>query len=245
MSFTGRIGLLAPSSNTTVETEFFRVLPDGVTLHTARLPITTVTPESIGKMADSLDVESKMLASADVDVIILGATAPSFLKGLGYDREVSKRIEEVTGKPATTTSTALLEAFKALGITRIALGSAYSPTVNDICARFIEANGIKVVAKDGLNVIDNLEIGRLDVQSAYDLGVQVDCPEAQAVVLACTNWKSMAIIERLEQAIGKPVLSTTQVSIWGALKKIGYTGSISGYGRLLRTFTRDKDPVAA
>ena len=245
MSFTGRIGLLAPSSNTTVETEFFRVLPDGVTLHTARLPITTVTPESIGKMADSLDVESKMLASADVDVIILGATAPSFLKGLGYDREVSKRIEEVTGKPATTTSTALLEAFKALGITRIALGSAYSPTVNDICARFIEANGIKVVAKDGLNVIDNLEIGRLDVQTAYDLGTQVNCPEAQAVVLACTNWKSMAIIERLEQAIGKPVLSTTQVSIWGALKKIGYTGSIAGYGRLLRTFTSDKDPVTA
>ena len=245
MSFTGRIGLLAPSSNTTVETEFFKVLPDGVTLHTARLPITTVTPESIGKMADSLDVESKMLASADVDVIILGATAPSFLKGLGYDREVSKRIEEVTGKPATTTSTALLEAFKALGITRIALGSAYSPTVNDICAKFIEANGIKVVAKDGLNVIDNLEIGRLDVQTAYDLGMQVNCPEAQAVVLACTNWKSMAIIERLEQAIGKPVLSTTQVSIWGALKKIGYTGSITGYGRLLRTFTSDKDPVAA
>ena len=77
MSFTGRIGLLAPSSNTTVETEFFKVLPEGITLHTARLPITQVTPESIGKMADSLDVEAKMLASADVDVIVLGATAPS------------------------------------------------------------------------------------------------------------------------------------------------------------------------
>lgn len=245
LSFTGRIGLLAPSSNTTVETEFFRVLPEGVTLHTARLPITQVTPESIGKMADSLDVESMLLASADVDVIILGATAPSFLKGLGYDREVSKRITDVTGKPATTTSTALLEAFKTLGISRIALGSAYSPAVNDICAKFLEANGIKVVAKDGLNIIDNLQIGRLDVQTAYDLGKQVDCPEAQAVVLACTNWKSMAIIERLEQDLGKPVLSTTQVSIWGALKKIGYTGSIAGFGKLLRTFAATQDKAAA
>lgn len=235
-TFTGRIGLLAPSSNTTVETEFFRALPDGVTLHTARLPITTVTPESIGKMADSLDVEAQLLATADVDVIILGATAPSFLKGLGYDREVSERITRVTGKPATTTSTALLDAMKMLGVTRIALGSAYSPEVNGICANFLEANGIRVVAKDGLNVIDNLAIGRLDVQTAYDLGKKVDCADAQAVVLACTNWKSMAIIERLEQAIGKPVLSTTQVSIWGALKKIGYTGSIAGYGKLLRSF---------
>jgi maleate cis-trans isomerase len=244
MSFTGRIGLLAPSSNTTVETEFFKALPDGVTLHTARLPIVSVTPESIGKMADSLDVESKLLATADVDVIILGATAPSFLKGLGYDREVSDRITSVTGKPATTTSTALLEAMKMLGITRIALGSAYSPEVNDICAKFIEANGVKVAAKDGLNVIDNLAIGRLDVQTAYDLGKKVDCADAQAVVLACTNWKSMAIIERLEQAIGKPVLSTTQVSIWGALKKIGYTGGIPGYGRLLRSFGAARQKAA-
>ena len=243
-AFTGRIGLLAPSSNTTVETEFFRALPDGVTLHTARLPITTVTPESIGKMADSLDVESALLASADVDVIILGATAPSFLKGLGYDKEVSDRITRVTGKPATTTSTAMLEAFKALGITRIALGSAYSPQVNDMCANFIEANGVKVVAKDGLNVIDNLEIGRLDVQTAFDLGKKVDCPEAQAIVLACTNWKSMAIIEQLEQTLGKPVLSTTQVSIWGALKKIGYGGSIAGFGQLLRSFPAGRKKAA-
>ena len=242
--FTGRIGLLAPSSNTTVEPEVYKALPDGVTLHTARLPITQVTPESIGKMADSLDVESQLLASADVDVIILGATAPSFLKGLGYDREVSERITRVTGKPATTTSTAMLEAFKLLGISRIALGSAYSPTVNDICANFIEANGIKVVAKDGLNVIDNLQIGRLDVQTAYDLGKKIDCPEAQAIVLACTNWKSMAIIDRLEQVIGKPVLSTTQVSIWGALKKIGYSGSIPGFGKLLRSFPAAAKAVA-
>ena len=236
MSFTGRIGLLAPSSNTTVEPEFYRALPEGVTLHTARLPITTVTPESIGRMADSLDEQSKLVATADVDVIILGATAPSFLKGLGYDREVSERITRVTGKPATTTSTALLEAMKLLNISRIALGSAYSPQVNDICASFLEANGVKVVSKDGLNVIDNLQIGRLDVQTAYDLGKKVDHPDAQAVVLACTNWKSMAIVEKLEQAIGKPVLSTTQVSIWGALKKIGFKGSIPGYGRLLRMF---------
>ena len=236
MSFTGRIGLLAPSSNTTVETEFFRALPEGVTLHTARLPITQVTPDSIGKMADSLDVESQLLASADVDVIILGATAPSFLKGLGYDREVSERITRVTGKPATTTSTALLEAMKTLGISRIALGSAYSPQVNDICAAFLQANGYSVVAKDGLNVIDNLQIGRLDVQTAYDLGKKVNTADAEAIVLACTNWKSMAIIERLEQDTGKPVLSTTQVSIWGSLKKIGFKGRIEGYGKLLRMF---------
>ena len=245
MSFTGRIGLLVPSSNTTVETEFHTVLPEGVTLHVARLFIAQVTPESVARMVETLETESKLLASADVDVIVLGATAPSFLKGLGYDREMSKRIEDATGKPATTTSTALLEALKALSISKVALGSAYSPTVNDICANFLEANGYRVVVREGLNVIDNLEIGRLGVETAYELGRKVDRPEAQGIVLACTNWKSMDIIERLEREVRKPVLSTTQVSIWGALKKIGFEGSIAGYGRLLRTFAPEKKEKTA
>jgi maleate cis-trans isomerase len=54
----------------------------------------------------------------------------------------------------------------------------------------------------------------------------------------------MAIIERLEQDLGKPVLSTSQVSIWGALKKIGYAGSIAGYGGLLRSFGVARHKVA-
>jgi maleate cis-trans isomerase len=245
MAFTGRIGLLAPSSNTTVEAEFFRILPAGVTVHTARLPITQVTPNEVGAMVNALEMEAKLLATADVDVIILGATAPSFLKGLGHDLEMIKRIEDATGKPATTTSTALIEAMRALNITRMALGSAFTPAVNTLCANFIEANGIKVVARDGLNLEDNLQIGRLDVQTAYDLGKKIDCPEAQCVALACTNWKSVDIIERLERDIGKPVLSTSQVSIWGALKKIGYTDRIEGYGRLLRTFAGNSEKAAA
>jgi maleate isomerase len=240
---TGRIGLLVPSSNTTVETEFHRVLPEGVTLHVGRLFLTTVTTDSIEKMVESIDYEARLLASADVDVIILGATAPSFLKGLGYDREMSKRIEDASGKPATTTSTALLEALKTLRISRLALGSAYSPTVNGICASFLDANGHKVVAMKGLDVIDNLQIGRLPVQSAYDVGRAVDTPEAEAIVLACTNWKSVDVIERLESELKKPVLSTTQVSVWGALKKIGYSGSIPGYGRLLRSFEAERQPA--
>src|SRR3954466_11575838 len=100
MSPGGRIGLLVPSSNTTVEPEFYRALPREVTLHVARLLLTKVNPESIAAMVEALAGQARLLASADVDVIVLGATAPSFLHGLGYDREMSRRIEDATGKPA-------------------------------------------------------------------------------------------------------------------------------------------------
>jgi maleate isomerase len=229
-----RIGLLVPSSNSTVEVEFYRALPDDVSLHVGRLPITQVNPESIEGMVDPLAAEAKKLASADVDVIVLGAAAPSFLKGMGYDREVSQRIAQATGKPATTASTALLQSLKALGVRRIALGTAYSTKVNAIAIDFLTANGIEVVKTECLGLVDNLEIGRLDVQTAYDLGRRIACPEAQAIAFLCTNWQSMASIDRLEHDTGLPVLSSTQFSVWAALKIIGYAGNVEGYGRLLR-----------
>ncbi len=229
-----RIGLLVPSSNSTVEVEFYRALPQDVSLHVGRLPITQVDPQSIAGMVDPLDAEARKLASADVDVIVLGAAAPSFLKGMGYDREMSKRIAQASGKPATTASTALLQALKAFGARRIALGTAYSAKVNGIAIDFLAANGIEVVKTECLGLVDNLEIGRLDVQTAYDLGRRIAAPDAQAIAFLCTNWQSMAIIDRLERETRLPVLSSTQFSVWAALKTIGYPGRVEGYGRLLR-----------
>jgi maleate isomerase len=230
---THRIGLLVPSSNTTVEPEFYRALPASVTLHTARLFLTEITPEAILRILEDLETQSRYLASAEVDVIVMGATAPSFLKGAGYDREVMERIEKATGRTATTTSTALLRALRFLGVKRIALGSAYTEKVNGIAKGFIEANGFQVVAARGLGIEDNLAVGRLDSDSAYELARSADTADADAVVLACTNWRTMDVIERLERELGKPVLSTTQVTVWDALRLIGYKGQVPGYGQLL------------
>jgi maleate isomerase len=231
---TRRIGLLVPSSNTTVEVEFYRALPPHVSLHVARLHLTQITPEAILGMVADLEAQGRNLASADVDVIVLGATAPSFLKGLGYDREIAQRITAATGKPATTTSTALIEAIRHLDLKRIALGSAYDDRVNGIARAFLEANGLAVVAAQGLGLVENLVVGRLEDATAYELAKKVDRAEADGIVLACTNWKTMGAIERLERELGKPVVSTTQVSIWAALRALGERQGIPGYGKLLR-----------
>ena len=232
-----RIGLLVPSSNTTVEPEFYRALPKGVTLHVARLFLAQIATDSIANTVHDLETQSRNLASADVDVIVLGAAAPSFLKGLGYDREMAQKITAASGKPATTTSTALIEALRHLGVSRVVLGAAYDDKVNAIAKTFLEVNGFNVLAAHGLGLVDNLVVGRLDESSAYELARKIDRPDAEAIVLACTNWKTMDAIERLERELGKPVVSTTQVSIWAALRAIGRIEGVPGYGRLLRDLT--------
>ena len=229
-----RIGLLVPSSNTTVEPEFYRALPRSVTLHTARLYLTRIAPESILRMVEDMETQAKLLASADVDVIVLGATAPSFLKGLGYDRELIGKLEAATGKKATTTSTALVQAIRHSGAKRVVLGSAYDEKVNAIAKAFLEASGVEVVGVQGLALVDNLIVGRLSPDTAYDLAVNVDSPDADAIVLSCTNWQTMDAIERIEDKTGKPVITTTQATVWAALRAIGHTEPVKGYGQLLR-----------
>ena len=120
-----------------------------------------------------------------------------------------------------------------MNVTRIAMGAPYDAVVGDIAVRFMRENGFEVVATRELGLKDNLDVGRLSAQSAYDMGLALDCADAQAIVFAGTNWRTLAITERLEAAIGKPVISTTAAALWSALRLVGWRGALPGQGRLL------------
>ena len=213
-----RMGLLVPSSSSVQERDIGRALPDDITLHVARMRLSNVDAESTLRVVQEIETESQKLADVDVDVIIFPATAPSSRNGIGYDRELIKRITAASGKPATTASTALLEALRVLSVKRIALAAPWSDAVNQTVTAFMAANGFDVIAQEALGLVRNLDIGLLDPQTAYDIGRRADRPDADAVMLACGNWSTFRIIDRLEQDLGKPVLTTNQVSLWHALE---------------------------
>ena len=227
-----RLGLLVPSSNTSVETEFHRTLPDAVTLHVGRLFLTQVTPESVRRIVADMEGQAKLLASADVDLIVLGATLPSLLNGLGYDQQLIGTIEAATGKPATTTTTALVKALRRMDVRRVVMGAAYDDTMNGVACNFLQASGFEVLETASLGYVDNLQIGRLPSETAYELGCRIARPDADAIVLACTNWMTLDVIERIEATTGKPVITTTQATLWAALGLLGVEPR-AGFGRLM------------
>ena len=231
---THRFGLLTPSSNSTQEPEFSEVLPRNVSLHTGRLSFTNIDADTMFRCIEELEQESRKLADADVGVIIFAATAPSVTLGKGYDRELIKRMEDASGKPATTASTAFIEALTFLGIHRIAIAAPWNEAVNKTVVAFMEANGFEVVNNEVMGLVRNTELGRVDPETAYELGRRVDRPNADAVIMPGGNWPTMSIVERLERDIGKPVLTNNVASIWAGLRILGCHDRINGYGRLLR-----------
>ena len=231
---THRFGLLTPSSNTTQEPEFSAALPSSVSLHTGRVAYRDITPEEQDRCVLELESESRKLGDAEVDVIVFAATAPTLAKGKGYDRELIKRMEDASGRPATTAATAFVDALNALGVRKIALGQPWSKTMEKPMVAFMQAHGFQVVHSETVGIVSGVELGRIGPDKAYDLGCRSDRPEAEAVVMPGGNWMAMPMIERLERDLGKPVICNNAVSIWAGLRMMKLTGGVAGYGTLLR-----------
>jgi maleate cis-trans isomerase len=231
---THRLGLLTPSSNSTQEPEFSAVLPPTVSLHTGRVAYRDITPEEQMRCVLELESESRKLADAEVGAIVFAATAPTLAKGKGYDRELIKRMEDASGRPATTAATAFVEALARLGIERIAIGAPWSTIMDAAMVDFMQASGFAVVHSEVVGFVASVELGRVGPETAYELALRVDRPQAQAIVMPGGNWASMPVVERLESELGKPVLVNNAVSLWAGLRLLGRSDSIPGYGRLLR-----------
>lgn len=220
-----RIGLIVPSSNTTMEPEFYQHLPQGVSLHTARITIVNAVPEELSKMPEELDGCVELLRTAKVDVVVFGCTSGSFLMGKGYDRELEERIEKVGGVPAVTTSHAVLEALKAKGVQKLAIATPYIEEINEKEVKFFSDYGFTVEIIRGLNLTDNLQIGACEPSKAYQLGLEVvkEKPDVDGLFISCTNFRTFEIIEPLSRDIEKPVITSNQASLWMGLE----TGGIS------------------
>ena len=229
-----RLGLLTPSSNTTQEPELSAALPCGITLHTARVVYRDITPAEQMRCVLELEAESRKLADADVGAIVFAATAPTLAKGKGYDRELIKRMEDASGRPATTAATAFVDALTRLGVKTIAIGAPWSKTMDRPMVEFMEMSGFSVIHSEVLGFVASIELGRVGGEEAYDLGRRIDRPQAEAILMPGGNWPAMGIVERLERELGKPVLANNAVSLWAGLRLLKRTDSIPGYGSLLR-----------
>lgn len=231
-----RVGVLIPSSNTSVESELSQALAPDVTVHSGRLShFTGVDPAAVEVMVADVERVSQLVATAAMDLMFLCATVPSLLRGHGFDKEIGARIAKLTGTPTQTTSSAMIDALNVLGVRKLVLGTPFVPAMNQRIVTFLAASGFEVLAEKGLAIEDNIAIGRLPPESAFEAAVAIDRPDADAVLLACTNWRTLPVIDALEVRLGKPVITTTQASLHGILRALGLPAMRAGYGRLLAT----------
>jgi len=115
----GRIGLLVPSINTTMETEFWGLAPHGVSVHTARIAGGREgTPETLRGMEEASKVAAGDVAMVEPDVVVYGCTSGSFFEGPSWNKKICEQLTKITKAPTVTTAGAMVACLKAGGPTR-------------------------------------------------------------------------------------------------------------------------------
>ncbi len=236
--YRGKIGILVPNINTTMEMDFHRMAPEGVSVHTARIsweaPESSV--EALREMTERAVKAATDVAAARVEVIVYGCTSGSFFKGITWDKELSEIIARETKVPAITTSTAMVEGLREMGIKKVSVATPYSEEVDKRLEAFLSGNGFKVMKLESLRQKDVWEHARNAPFLLYQLGKKAFVPEADGVFISCTQLRAVDIVEQLEKDIGKPVVTAVQASLWLALRTLGFKSPVNGYGTLLTRF---------
>ena len=108
----------------------------------------------------------------------------------------------------------------------------YSDTLNNLEVNFLEAHGFEVTDIEGLGLLSNLLIGRTSAEVVLNLINKV-AKQADIVFISCTNLPVIHIIERIEEELGKTIVTSNQASFWAALREFGLSGS-ECYGKLMK-----------
>jgi maleate isomerase len=231
----GKIGLICPSTNTSVEPEFHLMAPEGVAIHVARAYVEGAQQDSLYTLiASNVERASKELASAKVDVIAFGCTSCTYFVPADQIKAV---MSKETGVEAIVTSDAVVSAFHALNARRIALATPRTEFVNKREIAWLAEQGFEVTSYHGLQLGETTEerfnIGRIPTDVAFQLARIVDRAEADVVFISCTNFASLRAIARIEQEIGKPVVTSNQATMWRCLRSMKLKTKLHGWGRLL------------
>lgn len=230
--------MLVPSGNPTIEPELYRMAPPSVTIHFARLESLageSGAADGMGQRTlgylDSLPAATRSMAALRLDLVVLSHTAVSYLTGFADEPPLLDRLAKLAGTRAITAARAILAALERLAVRRLALATPYPETISAAGRAYWQAAGLNVVAHRRLDDVRN--IYEETEERAYALGREADGREADAILISGTGLPTVGIVERLERDLGKPVVTSQTATLWYAIRTLGITKPVAGYGRLL------------
>lgn len=232
-----RLGVLIPSGIVATESELELMKPEGVSCHYHRFKFiggktNEQIMERLKRAEDHIADGTEMIADARPAVVAMTGTGVSFIGGYGYDQKLIKKMKERNGNlPTTTTTTSVIDALNAMKIKKVSLAMAYVEPVSKTVMKFVEDSGFKVVQGKWLG-LGGPEIGEVSNETIYHLATEADDPESEAIFISCTNLHAAEIIEKLENDLQKPVISSNQATMWNMLRLANIKDKIQGFGQL-------------
>lgn len=206
-----------------LDRELWRWAPDDVSLYVTRLryaPL-SVTVDMAVHVSDPDDVVqgAANVLSVSPMVTAYACTAGSFIRGLAGEAALVAAMRAAGAPAAVTTSGSMLTALRHLGLSRVATVTPYTTDLTIGLSDYLTEAGIEVVNTAGLGLTAN--IWSVPYEQTAELVRATDVPDAEAIVISCTNLPTYDLIPALEAELRKPVVTANQVTMWAALAVAG------------------------
>ncbi len=229
------IGLVVPHATDIVPPEGPLMYPETVFI-AHRTGVGSLTPEGYDQAADKIVPAADNLARRGVDAIMVIGTSLTFYRGPQFNEDLQKEIRSRTGLPVSTMSTAIVDGLREVGASKLAVATAYTDVVNDKLKELLRFHGFDVESLNsfGITAFANGASSKSD-DEIVDLSAKSveQAPSADAVLISCGGLKTLGVAQPLEDRFGLPVVSSTPAAFWAAMRLVGDSGRIPGYGRLL------------
>ena len=236
------LGMLTPSSNTTLEpvtTAMLAEIPEA-SAHFGRFRVTEIAL-SQGALAQFDDAEilaaARLLAHAKTQVIGWNGTSSGW-KGFDADERLCAAIARETGAAACTSVLALNEIFARTGVTKFGLVTPYRDEVQSAIVANYAKSGFECVAERHLGLQDNFSFSEVPGERIAAMVREVAQAKPQAITIFCTNLRGAPLVPQLEAELGIPVYDTIATVVWKSLRLLGAdTRRIRRWGRLFQEVT--------
>lgn len=228
-----RIGYTSPPTTSEIfPYEFYKLVPDGVTLLLTSLDVWDHTGVELQDSYRRTIRAAEVMGQAQADLIVLGGGPVLEAKGDDKVGDLVKAAEEISGVPVTTALAAYADALRQVNARKVVVVEAAHAAGNNM----LERDGMEVLAKKAVG--DGEFVGSTRVSSAESMAVGRELvkahPEADTLWVAWPHRATVDRIEAMEQELGITVVSAGQAIVWHALRRCGIKDAIQGYGRLMR-----------
>ena len=231
-----KIGLVVVSASTVSELRYPRIVPE-VGFFSSRMMLGGDGGlEALLEMERNSSRAVQELASAGMDSIAYCCTVSGAQRGLAKDREFCAEMEHQFGAPTTSTMLAAAEALQHLGVRRVVLTSPYPHSYHEAESRYLAEAGIETAAASGMGFVSAADFAAVPPDEIYRFSLEAwqgNGGDADGLFISCMNFDAMAAAQVLEDAIGKPVVTSHSATLWRALSLAGVSDPVLGYGRLL------------
>lgn len=233
------LGMLTPSSNTTLEPVTTAMLGDipEASAHFGRFRVTEIalSNQALAQFDDSEILRAaELLAHAKVGSIGWNGTSSGWL-GFDADERLCHRITEATGIPACTSVLALNEIFDLTGVKRFGLVTPYLDDVQAAIIGNYGNAGYECVSERHLRKQDNFSFSEVDAQTLRAMVHEVARDKPEAITIFCTNLRGAPLVDELEREVGIPIYDTIATVVWKSLRQAGTdTSRIRHWGSLFR-----------